>query len=61
MKRVIKIKAHLRRGRPVRTHQRRIVIEDEEEGKPYYIPEPFGLPFELTPAGKFKRLGKKRD
>jgi len=29
--------------------------------KPYFIPEPFGLPFELQPTGKFKKLsGKKK-
>jgi len=26
--------------------------------KPYYIKEPFGLPFELTEKDKFKQIGK---
>ena len=29
--------------------------------KPYFIPEPFGLPFELQPKGKFRRLKKVSD
>lgn len=30
--------------------------------KPYFIPEPFGLPFELTQTGEFRKLNdsKKR-
>jgi len=27
--------------------------------KPYFIPEPFGLPFELTQAGEFRKLNIK--
>lgn len=27
---------------------------------PYYIPEPYGLPYELTEAGKFKRLSDRK-
>jgi hypothetical protein len=33
-----------------------------EKKKPYFIPEPYGLPFELTRAGEFRKLNdsKKR-
>lgn len=32
--------------------------EENWSKKPYFISEPFGLPFELTKTGKFKRLEK---
>jgi len=30
--------------------------EQVKQKKPYYIPEPFGLPFELTQKDKFRKL-----
>jgi len=33
---------------------------EQKDNRPYYIPEPFGLPFELTPKGMFKRLNEKK-
>jgi hypothetical protein len=30
--------------------------ELKEKKKPYFIPEPYGLPFELTKAGEFRKL-----
>lgn len=32
--------------------------EKEQTRKPYYIPEPFGLPFELTKKDTFRKLNK---
>ena len=33
-------------------------IHDKQK-KPYFIKEPFGLPFELTEKGKYKQLKEK--
>jgi hypothetical protein len=47
-------KGEMKMGKPKTRH-------NKPKKKPYFISEPFGLPFELQPTGKFKKLsGKKK-